>query len=143
MSEINLDRVIVATAISGEKFVGTIPKGQDLEAFAKECDNSGSMTLEEVRHLAVQLQPNTNQAGQVVGIQKLMTLVPVDVLDGPMERMRLRYATWFAVAEISHNAKHKIQSLLVRAEKQELVSRAHASGIEMAGPGSMPPETKA
>lgn len=134
------DRMVVITAIHGEKLQGLVPKGTDAKSYMKSCTEAGGpMRLEHVRNFVSQMQAQRGPGGTVAGLARLNVLMTIDLFPGPVPTYYLVPSSWYFPGD-DKDCKKDMQALIDNAEQNEMANRAQALGISMAtGMPSTPP----
>lgn len=135
MSDINWERLVVVTAIHGEKYLGWVPS--EIEDPKKYLDEHGWETrpvvLTDVRNLIGQASPNVSPQGKLLGFSKVMLLMPLDLLDGPIARYHILPSAWYFPGEHGDDCKKHVEELLHQAVENEAQMSARSAGLHLAG----------
>lgn len=136
MKDINWSRLAVVTAIHGEKFVGWIPEeAGDPKKYLDEHGLAGKpIELQDVRLLVGQATPSIDQRGNIVGISKMLLMMPIDVMNGPMTLMHIIPSVWYLVPE-NEAIQKKIEDLLNNSVETEARLSAADAGLHLPGIG--------
>lgn len=135
MSDINWERLAVIVAMHGEKFMGWVPEEcGDPKKYLEERGQAGRPArLQDVRNLIGQASPNVDRQGNILGIQKLLLLMPVDMLNGPLPEHNIIPSSWYFPGENGDACKKQIEELLTHAVETEARLTAAAAGLHLAG----------
>lgn len=136
MKEIQWDRLAIVTATHGEKYIGYIPKdlGDNPKAYIEDQTMHGlPVILEEVRNVIAHIQPNFSQRGEMLGMGRLILLMPIDMWTGPAARIQVRASSWYFPAD-NEKVKPHIEKMYRSAEENEAQLAAAEAGIV---PGSV------
>jgi hypothetical protein len=131
MGEINWERLVVVTAVHGEKYLGWLAcEDIDPKKYLEEHGQAGSpITLQDARNLVSQAQSNVDHQGNVLGVSRFLLLMPIDVLNGPLPSLQVIPSSWYFPGENGDDCKKKIGSLLSQAVEQEARLSAAAAGL--------------
>lgn len=142
MSEIektDWKRLVVVTAIHGEKSLGWLPEDvEDPKAYIEGKAAKGEhIVLHEARNLVGQASPSYDPAtGRLMGIGRMLLLLPFDALTGPLPTQHIIPSTWYFPGEFTH-VRSKIENLLRQAVELETSLSASEAGIVQPGAGPM------
>jgi hypothetical protein len=130
----NWERMVVVTAVHGEKFMGWVPKdkGDPKKYMAEQREKNQPAILHEVRNYLTQAQPNINAAGQLAGVAKLQVLLPLDMFPAALQEMHVLASCWYFPSD-NDGCKKPIQDLMENARQNEKINDAIAAGITPAG----------
>jgi hypothetical protein len=133
MSTFDWDRLVVVSATHGEKFMGEIPPEEnDPEEYLDHClRTSTPVELHRVRNLISQVQPQVGARGQLEGMGRILLLMPIDMMSGPLSVMKLQVSSWYFPKD--SECKRKIDELYAHAEKNEMAMMAQEAGLTLAG----------
>lgn len=137
----NWERLVVVTAVHGEKYMGWIPeeKGDPKKYMDDSRSNSLPIVLLEVRNYLSQAQPNVDPSGRVTGVAKMQVLLPLDMFPGALKKMSVLASAWYFPSD-DPRCKKPISDLLEGARRNEKMNSAIAAGITPAGVlGKLPP----
>jgi len=83
MNEIDWKRLVVVTATHGEKYLGYVPlEVEDPTAYIDEHATAITpVRLCGARNLVSQVQPNIDERGRMVGMGRVLLLMPIDMLN--------------------------------------------------------------
>lgn len=134
MSELAFEKIVIVASMHGEKFFGTLPDHvEDPDKYFSEAINQNKpVIIENVRIMLSQCGAVTRADGSMGGIQTTVALIPIDLADGPMEKIHVRPSSWYFPSEVL-NIRESVTRLLKQAEDGELRNRAIRSGLSVAG----------
>lgn len=135
----NWERLVVVTAVHGEKYLGWISKdkGDPRKYMDDSRKNNRPVVLTEVRNYLSQAQPQVSQ-GRVTGMAKLQVLMPPDMFPGALKKMSVLASAWYFPSD-DPSCEKPIAEMLEGARQNEKMNSAIAAGITPAGVGGMPP----
>jgi hypothetical protein len=131
MNDIDWTRLAVVTALHGEKCLGWLQEEiEDPKAYLEEKATKGEpIILHEARNLLGQASPSYDQTtGKLLGIGRMLLLMPFDALTGPLPSLHLIPSTWYFPGEFEH-VKPKVENLLRQAVELETSLAAAEAGI--------------
>jgi len=131
MSDIDWTKLVVVTALHGEKCLGWLPEEiKDPKAYLEEKVTKGEpIVLHEARNLIGQVSPSYDQStGKLMGIGRMILLTPFDALIGPLPSLFLIPSTWYFPGEFEH-VRAKVEGLLRQAVEFETSLAAAEAGI--------------
>lgn len=128
MSDRSWDRMVVITALHGERFHGWVPeKFDDPREYLKACGANGiPAELEHVRNLIGNKE--VKQTAQGVGIFPMMALLPIDMFATAMKSYHVIPSAWYFPGETGE-ARELMEGLLDGVEKMETRMRLQAAGL--------------
>lgn len=142
MSDINWPNLVVVAATHGEKFLGWVPNDVgDPKRYLEERGRAGlPIRLQDVRNLVGQATPSVSRQGDIVGISKMLVLMPIDMLNGPLPAHNVIPSSWYFPTENGDECKKLVEDLLKQAVETEARLSAAAAGLHLAGaiPGQRP-----
>lgn len=125
MNEIKWNRIVVVTALHGEKYLGYVPGEVKTpsEYIRDRCSQRLPITLEDARTLVSQVQ-----VGPRGEIGRMLLLMPVDFWPGPIPSINIVPSSWSVPAD-NEQAKKQIEKLLQHAEENESRFSASEAGL--------------
>lgn len=134
IDNVNWERIVVVAAVHGEKFIGWVPEdvGDPKKYLEKHGAERTPITLQDVRNLVGQASPNLDANGNILGVSKLLLLMPIDMFNGPLFNHHVVPSSWYFPAE-NEKCKRKIEELLHHAVETEARLSAAEAGIHLAG----------
>lgn len=134
MRDIDWERLVVVVAIHGEKFLGWVPpECEHQEKYMKDAAQSGGpVRLLNARNLVGQCNPSVDASGNVIGIQKLLLLMPIDGHNGPLSEYYVVPSSWYFPKNTGEYGQVKISGLLEHALEMEARMTAAAAGLHVA-----------
>jgi len=135
MKDMNWDRLVVITAIHGEKFQGWVPPHVEYpKEYLQDCSkNHIAAEIHNVRNLVALKDPRTDAAGNFIGMANMMSLMAIDMFPEALPIYFVIPSSWYFPGE-NEGAKKPMKALLENAEQNEVRNRAIAAGIHTAGP---------
>jgi len=129
-------RAVIVTAQHGEKYFGHLPKGvtDSVSYVEKKVADKQPIELHEVMLLASQLQTDTDPRGNIRSVGRFNLLVPVDLLPGPMPKLRLVPSAWYFVSEnpeIEEELEQLVEISARNLEQAKKVTAAMRAGITL------------
>jgi hypothetical protein len=109
--------LVIVTTLSGEKLIGSKPKGTDSQRFL----------LRDARRLLINADARTSATGEIQAIQIGGAVLPIDLCSGPMDV--LVTPDYYYPVDSDENLKQKVVRLLNNALASEQRSRAAERGI--------------
>lgn len=134
MNDINWERLVVVTAVHGEKYLGWIPLTiENPKQYLTDCaQNRLTVQLQDVRNLISQISENQR------GVSKVTLLMPIDMVEGPLEHLDVVPSSWYFPGETGGDGhKKKIEDLLEFSVENETRMKAKAVGLHLTS--QMPP----
>jgi hypothetical protein len=138
MDNFDWKRLVVVTAVHGEKSLGWLPETVDdpVAHLIEHTTNKTPITLHEARNLVGQASPSYDQSGKLMGIGRMLMLLPIDALTGPLPTQYVIPSTWYFPGEFPQVRK-KIEGLLRQAVELETGIAASDAGIIRPGAGHL------
>lgn len=130
--DIDTSRMAVITTVTGEKFLGELPEGVDELQMQELVVGLKPMMLKNARQLVGQLNPQTDNRGNIISIRTFMALLPYDLFEGPADSLFVIPTAWYFIK--GGKIKERALELLRTAERNEMVNKATEAGISVAGP---------
>jgi len=134
MKDLNWDRMAVVTALHGEKYLGWIPEemGDPKKYLDENCTAGKPVVIHDARNLMGQAQPNIDARGNILGISKMLLLMPIDAMNGPLPVINVISSTWYLVPE-NDSVRKKFEELLNASVETEARLSASDAGIHIPG----------
>lgn len=140
----NWDRMIVVTAVHGERVHGWLREDLSPEAIKDFdmymqvcCANRTPVSILNARNLVGQKDVRVDPRGNIAAIVPMMALMPIDMFIGPMEEYFVVPSSWYFPGR-TEKSKEIMDRLLRAAEDVEVRNRAAAAGIHPARPQIVP-----
>jgi len=135
MEDLNWDRMVVVTAVHGERFHGWVPMSKgDPHEYLADCASKGRPAeIHNVRNLIGHKEPKLDAMGNFVGMASMMSLMAIDMFPEAMPTYHIIPSCWYFPTE-NDGAKKPMKALIDNAEQNEVRNRAIAAGITPAGP---------
>jgi hypothetical protein len=140
----NWDRMIVVTALHGERIHGWLPEHhgehgefnyqQDMQAAARQHE---PVSIQHARNLVGSKDVKTDAQGRFLGVASMMALMPIDMFPGPMEEYQVIPSSWYFPGSMERSKK-LMENLIKAAEASEMRSRAMEAGIHPPNATGMP-----
>lgn len=144
MKDIDWERLVVVTAVHGERCLGWVPQEPNLDPkkYLEERGQAGlPIKLQDVRNLVSQTTPSVDTRGNIVGLSKMLMLLPIDLFNGPLRELHVIPSSWYFPGDNSDDCKKQVVDLIEQAVETETRLSATAAGLHLVG-GPLPPPRK-
>lgn len=128
MNETDWNHLIVISSLTGERYMGWIREEDPREYVAEKAKLNEPVEVSDARLLISQVQPNIGPGGRVLGFAKMVLLMPIDVLNGPLPTHNVLASSWYFPKDTG-GTRRKFEELLRQAEESEQQLSAADAGL--------------
>jgi hypothetical protein len=132
VEDLDWTRLIVVTAVHGEKCLGFLPEdvGDPKKYVEDRAGQKLPITVHEARNMLGQATPGFDKEGRLIGVRTLTMLLPIDMLTGPMPEHNIIPSSWYFPGDHAH-VKEKVTLLIHQAVELETRMAAEAANIRI------------
>lgn len=143
MKGIDWQRLVVVSSMHGERYLGSVSwTVSDPKKYLEERGQAGlPIRLHDVRNLLGQVSPRVDAEGKLAGFSRMMVLLPLEMINGPLPELYVIPSSWYFPGENGDECKKLVTKMIEEAAEAEIRASATAAGLHLVT-GPLPPGQK-